>query len=297
LKKTDKLVKAFNVYSDRTLKSPFGFFKGLIVDYLKIIIVAIIQGLTEFLPVSSSGHLALAQYLLGIESPGVTLEVFLHFGTFLSVLVIFWKDIIRILVAFVLNFWKLWKYPALMRENEHFALSIYIIISMIPAGLAGILLKDRIDALFNNIILVGIALLVTGFVLFLTQWAQNQKRPLNGWRVLLIGLAQAIAIIPGISRSGSTISTGLFLGMPREKIARFSFLMALPLIFGATALEAREAFSNMDFAWSGIIIGTLTAFLFGYFAVKWLLAATVKGRLHFFGFYCLLLGFITLILG
>lgn len=267
------------------------------MDYLKIIIVAVIQGLTEFLPVSSSGHLALAQYVLGIESPGVTLEVFLHFGTFLSVLVIFWKDIVRIIVAFVLNFWKVWKYPRIMKENENFRMSIYIIISMIPAAIAGILLGDKIDAIFNNIILVGIALLVTGLVLFLTQWAQNQKRPLSGWRVLLMGIAQAIAIIPGISRSGSTISTGLFLGMPREKIARFSFLMALPLIFGATALQAKEAFADANFVWSGIIIGTFTAFLFGYFAVKWLLAATVKGRLHFFGFYCLVLGFITLILG
>jgi undecaprenyl-diphosphatase len=267
------------------------------VDYLKIIIVAIIQGLTEFLPVSSSGHLALAQYVLGIESPGVTLEVFLHFGTFMSVLVIFWKDVFKIIAAFLMNFWKLWKYPAIMKENEDFRMAIYILISMIPAAAAGYFLKDNIDAIFNNLILVGVALLVTGVLLFLTQWAQNQERPLKGWRVLLIGVAQAIAIIPGISRSGSTISTGLFLGMPREKIAKFSFLMALPLIFGATALEAKNAFANADFIWSGMIIGTLTAFLFGYFAVKWLLAATVNGKLHFFGFYCLIIGFITLILG
>lgn len=267
------------------------------MDYLKIIIVAIIQGLTEFLPVSSSGHLALAQYVLGIESPGVTLEIFLHFGTFMSVLVIFWKDIIKIIAAFLLNFWKVWKYPQVMKENENFRMGIYILISTIPAGIAGLLLKDSIDEIFNNIILVGIALLVTGMVLFLTQWAQNQEHPLKGWRALLMGIAQAIAIIPGISRSGSTISTGLFLGMPREKIAKFSFLMALPLIFGATALEAGEAFANADFVWNGIIIGTVTSFLFGYFAVKWLLAATIKGRLHFFGFYCLIVGFITLILG
>lgn len=267
------------------------------MDYLKIIIVAIIQGLTEFLPVSSSGHLALAQYVLGIESPGVTLEVFLHFGTFMSVLVIFWKDVVKIIAALVLNFWKVWKYPKVMKENESFRMGIYILLSMIPAGIAGFFLKDSINAIFNNLILVGIALLVTGVMLFLTQWAQNRERPLKGWRVLLMGIAQAIAIIPGISRSGSTISTGLFLGMPREKIAKFSFLMALPLIFGATALEAGTAFANADFVWSSIIIGTITSFLFGYFAVKWLLAATVNGKLHYFGFYCLVVGFITLILG
>ena len=267
------------------------------MDYLKIIIIAIIQGLTEFLPVSSSGHLVLAEYLLGFESPGVTLEVFLHFGTFLSVLVIFWKDVIRIIVALAANFWKVWKYPRIFRENEDFAMGVLILLSMIPAGLIGIFFEERIAALFDSIYMTGIALLVTGTFLFLTQWAQDRERPLNGWRALLMGIAQAIAIIPGISRSGSTVSAGMFLGMPRKKVAKFSFLMALPLIFGAALLEAKEAFVTPDFVWSGMIIGTATAFLFGYFAVKWLLKAIIRGKLHFFGFYCLALGFLTLIFG
>jgi undecaprenyl-diphosphatase len=117
------------------------------VDYLKIIIIAIIQGLTEFLPVSSSGHLVLAEYLLGFESPGVTLEVFLHFGTFLSVLVIFWKDVIKIIIALAANFWKVWKYPRIFRENEDFAMGVLILLSMIPAGLIGIFFGERITAL------------------------------------------------------------------------------------------------------------------------------------------------------
>jgi undecaprenyl-diphosphatase len=267
------------------------------MDILKIIILAIVQGLTEFLPVSSSGHLALAEYLLGIESPGVTLEVFLHFGTFMSVLVIFWKDIAKIIIAFFGNFWKVWKYPTVMKENEDFAMGIYIILSMIPAGIVGVLFEEQIDGFFDNILMVGIALIVTGTVLFLTQWAQNEKRPLNWWRTILMGIAQAIAIIPGISRSGSTVSTGMFLGMPREKVAKFSFLMALPLIFGATIMKAKTAFATEGFIWSGIIIGTITAFLFGYFAVKWLLRAIIKGRLYLFGFYCLILGFIAIIFG
>ncbi len=141
------------------------------MEYLKIIILAIIQGLTEFLPVSSSGHLALASYLLGIESPGVTLEVFLHFGTFMSVLVIFWKDIVKIIIAFFGNFWKVWKYSTVMKQNEDFAMGIYIILSMIPAGIVGLLFEEQIAASFDNIVLVGVALLVTGTVLFLTQWA------------------------------------------------------------------------------------------------------------------------------
>lgn len=267
------------------------------MDILKIIILAIVQGLTEFLPVSSSGHLALAEYLLGIESPGVTLEVFLHFGTFMSVLVIFWKDIAKIIIAFFGNVWKVWKYPSVMKENEDFAMAIYIILSMIPAGIVGVLFEEQIDGFFDNILMVGIALIVTGTVLFLTQWAQNEKRPLNWWRTILMGIAQAIAVIPGISRSGSTVSTGMFLGMPREKVAKFSFLMALPLIFGATIMKAKAALATEGFIWSGIIIGTVTAFLFGYFAVKWLLRAIIKGRLYMFGFYCLILGFIAIIFG
>lgn len=267
------------------------------MEYLKIIILAIIQGLTEFLPVSSSGHLALAKYLLGIESPGVTLEVFLHFGTFLSVLVIFWKDIAKIIIAIFGNFWKVWKYPTVMKKNEDFAMGVYIVLSMIPAGIIGLLFEEQIAGLFDNILIVGIALLVTGTMLFLTQWAQNEKRSLKGWRAILMGIAQAIAIIPGISRSGSTVSTGMFLGMPREKVAKFSFLMALPLIFGATIMKAKDAFAAEGFIWSGIIIGTVTAFLFGYFAVKWLLRAITKGRLYIFGFYCLALGFLAIIFG
>ncbi|MCK5817497.1 MAG: undecaprenyl-diphosphatase UppP [Candidatus Marinimicrobia bacterium] len=267
------------------------------MEYLKIIILAIIQGLTEFLPVSSSGHLALAEYLLGIESPGVTLEVFLHFGTFLSVLVIFWKDIVKILIAVFGNFWKVWKYPTVMKANEDFAMGVYIALSMIPAGIVGLLFEEQIDGMFDNIVLVGVALLVTGTVLFLTQWAQNERRPLKGWKAFLMGVVQAIAIIPGISRSGSTVSVGMFLGMPREKVAKFSFLMALPLIFGATIMKAKDAFAAEGFVWSGIIIGTVTAFLFGYFAVKWLLRAIIKGRLYIFGFYCLALGFLAIIFG
>lgn len=267
------------------------------MEYLKIIILAIVQGLTEFLPVSSSGHLAIAQYLLGIESPGVTLEVFLHFGTFMSVLVIFWKDIAKIIIAFVANFWKVWKYPRVMKENEDFAMGIYILLSMIPAGIVGLLFEDQIAGLFDNIVMVGIALIVTGTVLFLTQWAQKQEKPLKGWKAILMGLAQAVAIIPGISRSGSTVSMGMFLGMDREKVAKFSFLMALPLIFGATIMKGKEALGTEGFAWAGIILGTVTAFLFGYFAVKWLLKAITKGKLYMFGFYCLALGFLAIIFG
>src|SRR6056297_2065399 len=129
------------------------------MEYLKIIVLAMVQGLTEFLPVSSSGHLVISEYLLGIESPGVVLEVFLHLGTFLSVLVIFWKDIVKIIMAFFGNVWKFKQYPKLLKNNEDFAMGIYILVSMVPAGLAGIFFEEQIGNFFNNILLVGSALI------------------------------------------------------------------------------------------------------------------------------------------
>lgn len=267
------------------------------MEYLKIIVLAIVQGLTEFLPVSSSGHLVITEYLIGIESQGVLLEVFLHLGTFLSVLIVFWKDIVKIIVAFLSNFWKFKQYPRLMKENDNFAMGIYILVSMVPAGLVGYFMESRIETYFDNITLVGFALLVTGVILFLTQWAQNEKKPLTVGRAIVMGLAQALAIIPGISRSGSTIATGMFLGMPKDKIAKFSFLMALPLIIGAAVFQATGDVETIGFAWQQILVGTLTAFLFGYIAIKWLLSAIVNGKLYVFGFYCLIVGFITIIMG
>lgn len=268
------------------------------MEYLKIIVLAIVQGLTEFLPVSSSGHLVISEYLLGVESPGVLLEVFLHLGTFVSVLIVFWKDIVKIILAVFGNFWKFKQYPRLMKENDNFAMGIFILVSMVPAALAGYYLESRIEGFFDNIILVGVALLVTGVILFLTQWAQNEKKPLTVWRAFIMGLAQALAIIPGISRSGSTIATGMFLGMPKDKIAKFSFLMALPVIFGAAIFQvAGVSAETVGFTWQQILVGTFTSFLFGYIAIKWLLSAIVKGKFYVFGFYCLIIGFITIIMG
>jgi undecaprenyl-diphosphatase len=264
------------------------------MDYLKVILLAITQGLTEFLPISSSGHLVLASEIFGIKYPGITMEVFLHFGTFLSVLVVFRKEIQKILFAFFKNFWKLTNYRKNMKNDEYFALSIYMLIAMIPAGIVGVFFKDFFESLFQNINAVGIALIITGTVLFLTQWAENKNKKFNLWKSIVIGLVQAVAIIPGISRSGSTISTGLFLGIDKEKVARFSFILALPLVFGATILETKNIIGVSAIDWRPILLGTIIAFITGYYAIKWILYSLLKGKFYIFSYYCVLLGFIVL---
>lgn len=262
-------------------------------DIINALILALVQGLTEFLPVSSSGHLVIGASLLGLESEDILLEIFLHFGTFLSVLVIFRQDIADILLSFFQHFYRVGRWKKAFAEDENFRLSVFLIIAIIPAGIAGLFFKDFFESLFNSLAATGTALLVTGVLLMGTYWAPQKEAELSAGKSLLIGLAQAFAIIPGISRSGSTISTALFLGIPKEKAARFSFIMALPLVFGATLLEAGTA-DWSDVELMPIVFGTILAFFSGYVAIKWLLALLVKGKFHHFAWYCLGLGALTL---
>ena len=197
------------------------------------IILGVIQGLTEFLPVSSSGHLELAKTIFGDESVGqesMLMTVVLHFATALSTVVIFRKEILIIFKGLFQFKW-----------NEHTQFSAKIILSMIPAALVGVVFKDEIESLFGGqIILVGSMLLLTGVLLFLADKAKNTEKEVGFMQALLIGISQAIAILPGISRSGATISTSVLLGIDREKAARFSFLMVVPLIFGAMAVDTKK---------------------------------------------------------
>jgi len=264
-----------------------------LTEILNAGILALVQGLTEFLPVSSSGHLVIASSLLGLDNEDILLEIFLHFGTFLSVLVIFRQDILDILSAFFRHIFRFRAWGRAFSEDGNFRLSIYLIVAILPAGIAGLLFKDFFESLFNSLAATGTALIVTGLLLLGTYWAPKSKHEITLGRGLLIGLAQAFAIIPGISRSGSTISTALYLGIAKEKAARFSFIMALPLVFGATLLEGLTAeWGTVDIL--PILLGTALAFVSGYAAIKWLLALLVRGKFHHFAWYCLLLGTVTL---
>lgn len=207
------------------------------MSFLEAIILGIIQGLTEFLPVSSSGHLELGKSIFGsMPEEGMLMTVVLHFATALSTIVIFRKDIAEI-------FRGLFKF----KNNEEFRFSVMIILSMIPAALIGILFEDEIDAFFSgNILLVGLMLILTGGLLFLADRAKNTEGKVSPVKAVVVGIAQAIAILPGISRSGATIGTSVLLGIDRSRAARFSFLMVVPLILGAMAVKTKNYLEIQD---------------------------------------------------
>jgi len=262
------------------------------VTVLDAVILAVIQGLTEFLPVSSSGHLVLGQHLLGIKNPEIlTFDIFVHFGTLLSVVAVFWKDIL----AMVRSVWKAlrsFRFIQAYKTDADFRTSVAIIVASVPAALIGILFRDQIAEAFTDPKLVAVNLVVTGLILFLTRLS----RPVEGRSVgnvigFFVGIAQAFAILPGISRSGSTISMGMFFGINPTAAARFSFLMSLPVILGATALETKDFIAEgSSIPILPTLIGTLVAAVTGYLAIKWLLRIVQRGSFSLFSFYCLALG-------
>ena len=251
------------------------------------IILGIVQGLTEFLPVSSSGHLELAKFILGDESmpdESLLMTVILHAATALSTIVVFWNEIKEIFAGLLQFKW-----------NKEFQFSLKIIFSMIPAALVGIFFDEEIDALFGGqILLVGSMLLITGLLLFIADLAQKTEKNTSFWHALLIGLAQAIAILPGISRSGATISTSVLLGIDRESAARFSFLMVIPLIFGKMIDDILGGGISMDVGTLlPLFIGFISAFLTGLIACKWMIQLVKKSQLKYFAYYCFVVGTIA----
>ena len=250
------------------------------MDLLEIIILGIIQGITEFLPISSSGHLVIAQNILGIKSPGNTLEVLFHFGTLMSVAYVFFKDIKQIFLT--------------MNEKNNQLFIFYLIIATLPAIFAGLLLKDYFLKIFDSVHLVGLALCLTGLLLILSKRFKNNQKAISFSSSILVGVMQAIAIIPGISRSGSTISMCMYLGIPPKEAARFSFLLSIPVILGASILGFLEVESNNTFNYLTLTVAITTSFFTGVIALKILLKILETGRFYFFGFYCLIAGVSTI---
>ena len=246
-----------------------------------IVILGVLQGFTEFLPVSSSGHLVIAQHMLGIKSPGNTLEILFHVGTLFSVIFVFYKDIKLIVMS--------------LNKKPTQVLVMHIITATIPAVIIGLIFKDHINSLFGSIVPVGYALLFTGTILIISINFKNQNKSLSYLYSILIGLSQAMAIIPGISRSGTTISISMLLGIPPKEAARFSFLLSIPAILGAGLLGFLELQSNDSFTLEVIIIAILTSFAVGTLSLKILLKILEIGRFHFFGVYCLGAGIIAVI--
>ncbi|MCQ2065162.1 MAG: undecaprenyl-diphosphate phosphatase [Bacteroidaceae bacterium] len=261
-------------------------------------VLGILQGLTEYLPISSSGHLAIASSLFGIDGEqNLAFTVIVHIATVLSTLVILWKEIVWIFKdLFTRQSWK--SYSGL---NEGTRYAVNIIISMIPVGIVGLFFKDRIEAIFGSgTTVVGCCLLLTAALLVFSYFAKpRQREEISGAHAFVIGIAQAIAVLPGLSRSGSTIATGLLLGNRKEKLAQFSFLMVIPPILGEALLDVKDllesASGGSETGFGVLLIGFLAAFLSGCAACKWMISIVRKGKLIWFGAYCALAGILTLI--
>ena len=248
------------------------------MDFLDALILGILQGITEFLPVSSSGHLVIGQKLLGINVPGNAFEVILHIGTLMSILVVFWPDIHRLLGD--------------IKDYNTRTYIFTLLLGTTPAIIVGLSLKDQVALMFDNAHSVALALIITGIILVFSKWFLNKKSDLTLVKGFCIGLTQALAIIPGISRSGATICAGLMMGLSSEEAARFSFLLAIPAIAGAgllTAIDIDKISIGMDV----MAVGLLSSFLVGLVALKWLLNLLKTGKFYWFGVYCLLLGIIA----
>ncbi|GAB6146264.1 undecaprenyl-diphosphate phosphatase [Desulfocicer niacini] len=268
------------------------------------IILGILQGLTEFLPVSSSGHLALGQSFFGITEPTLFFDVSLHMGTLLAVIVVFFKDIKGMILALVALFKQLFSGQdtgSMIKNNEEIRFALFIIVGSIPTAFMGLGLKPYVDTLFSSISFVGCMLLITGTFLWMTRTVSSPGDGIMGFgvkRALLVGLCQGMAVIPGISRSGATISAALFSGIDRETAARFSFLLSIPAIVGAMILSLKDFIEyGSAINITATLCGTLIAFAVGYGALVFLLRIVKKGRLHLFAPYCWSLGTLAIIIG
>ena len=261
------------------------------MDFFESLILGIIQGLTEFLPVSSSGHLEIGKAILGNQfeaKESLVFTIILHAATALSTVFVFRKDILEIIKGLFNT-----------QNNEARIFSLKIILSMIPATFVGLFFEDQIASLFNeNLLLVGAMLLVTAALLFLADRAKETENGITYSNATVIGVVQAVAILPGISRSGATIATAVLLGLDRQKAARFSFLMVLPLIFGSMAksiLDFQGAEQNLE--WMPLTVGFIGAFITGVIACQWMIALVKKSQLKYFSVYCIVVGSIALVYG
>ena len=264
------------------------------MEWFEALILGIIQGLTEYLPVSSSGHLAIGANLFGLSGEeNLTFTVAVHVATVLSTIVILWHEIVWL-------FTDLFKF----RWNEGTKYIVNILISMIPVGIVGLFFKDKVEAIFGSgLLVVGICLLVTATLLAFSYWARpRQRENISPLHAFIIGVAQALAVLPGLSRSGSTIATGLLLGNKKERLAQFSFLMVIPPILGEALLDVKDmAEMGVSQAMAGIsplalAVGFLAAFVCGCLACKWMIGIVRRGKLIWFALYCAVVGTLTIVL-
>ena len=261
------------------------------MDWIHALILGLIQGLTEYLPVSSSGHLTIGQEILGVSGEdNLAFDVAVHVATVLSTLVVLWREVEWI-------FKGLFKF----QMNDETKYVVNILVSMIPVGIVGVFFKDQVEAVFGSgLLIVGIMLLVTAALLTFSYYAKpRQKSRISIKDAFIIGIAQACAVLPGLSRSGSTIATGLLLGDKKEKLAQFSFLMVIPPILGEALLDVLKTVKGENVFGSigavPLLVGFLAAFVSGCFACRWMINIVKKGKLIYFGIYCAIVGVVTIL--
>lgn len=273
------------------------------MDWLEALILGLVQGLTEYLPVSSSGHLAIGAHLFGLSGEeNLTFTVVVHIATVLSTCLVLWREIVWI-VSDLFKF----------KWNDGTRYSLNIIVSMIPVAVVGFFFKDQVETFFGNgLTVVGICLLITALLLAFAYWAKpRQREQISPIHAFIIGIAQAVAVLPGLSRSGSTIATGLLLGNKKERLAQFSFLMVIPPILGEALLDAKKLLGGEAAAEAAkaasegaattigtlpLIIAFLAAFIVGCIACKWMINIVKRGKLIWFALYCVVVGILSIIL-
>lgn len=264
------------------------------MEWFEAFVLGLIQGLTEYLPVSSSGHLTIGATLFGLNGEeNLAFTVAVHVATVLSTIVILWKEIV-------------WLFKDLFKWqwNEGTKYVVNILISMIPVAIVGFCFKDQVEEIFGSgLMVVGVCLLITATLLAFSYWAKpRQRENISPLHAFIIGIAQAVAVLPGLSRSGSTIATGLLLGNKKERLAQFSFLMVIPPILGEALLETKDMVEiGVSNAMAGLpvgslIIGFITAFIFGCLACKWMINIVKKGKLIWFALYCAIVGILAITL-
>lgn len=256
------------------------------MDYIISLILGTVQGIAEFLPISSSGHLVILQSLFGIKEGGLLLDTILHLGTALAVITVFRKDIIALIT-------NPFGSDAAKRKTAVNNI-LLLIVATIPAAVIGVLFNDFFEALFSNPKAAGAMLFVTALTLFVSALRKSDGGPVTLLKAIAIGFAQCVAIMPGISRSGSTIAVALLIGVSREEAGRFSFLLALPAILGAALLHTRKI-ETLDMPIGALALGFIASIFIGIISLKLLLQFVKKGKLYYFGFYCGIVGLLSII--
>jgi undecaprenyl-diphosphatase len=269
------------------------FFNEQLMDLIKYTFLGLLQGFTEPIPISSSGHLVLARDILGVEAEGLSFEILVNFGSLIAVLLIYREDIIRLVKNGVRY---IFSRDEDAKEDFHFILML--VIATIPTGIIGLLLEDKMGELSKPIV-IGITLLVTGVALWVIRNLRGKKndRHISVKDAFIVGLAQSVALIPGISRSGATIVASMLVGMKQETALRFSFLLYIPVSFGVGLLSVEDIATdpNIDTLWIPYILAFISSIIASYFALKWFMNIMARGNLKYFAFYCFIVGALVLL--